>query len=72
MIEECILGNGGVVVSFGPIKIGSGVDRRNRSVVSRLSDQLVVDGNEKIISNIGWIALELGKGLNHKRGQDGD
>ena len=56
----CILDNGGIVVGLGLIKIGSGVDRRNRSVV-RLSEQLVVDRNEKIIGDIGRIALELGK-----------
>ena len=56
-----------MVVAFGLIKIGSRVDRRDRSAV-RLSSKLVVDRNEKIISDVGRIALELGKGLNDKRG----
>ena len=61
--------NGRIVVGFRRIKIGSGVDRRNRSVV-RLSDQLAVDRNKKIISDIDRVALdsELGKGLDDKRG----
>ena len=63
--------NGGIVVGFGLIKIGSGVYRRNRSV-DRLGEQLVVDRNEKIISDIGRIALELGKSLDDERDQDGD
>ena len=63
--------NGGIVVGFGLIKIGSGVYRRNRSV-GRLGEQLVVDRNEKIISDIGRIALELGKSLDDERDQDGD
>ena len=63
--------NGGIVVGFGLIKIGSGVYRRNRSV-DRLGEQLVVDRNEKIISDIGRIALELGKSLDDERDQNGD
>ena len=58
--------NGGIVVSYRLIKVGSGVDRRDRSVV-RLGSQLVVDRNEKIVSDIGRIALEFGKGLDDKR-----
>ena len=50
---------------FGVIKIGFGVDMRDRSVV-RLSDQLVVDRNKKIISDINRIVLELGKSLDDK------
>ena len=53
-------------VSFGLVKIGSEIDRRKRSVVSKLSDQLVVDRNEKIICDIGRIVLELSKGLDDK------
>ena len=53
------------------LKIGSRVDWRDRSVV-RLSGQLVIDRNKKIISDIGRIALELGKGLEDKRGYDRD
>jgi hypothetical protein len=61
------LGNGDIIVGFRLIKIGPRIDRRDRSVVG-LSGQLVVDCNEKIIGDIGRIALELGKGLDNKRG----
>jgi len=47
--------------------MGPGIDRKDSSVV-RLSDELVVDRNEKIISDKGRIALELGKGLDDKSG----
>ena len=67
MIDECILDNGGIVVGFWLLEIGSGVDTSDRSVV-RLSGQLVVDRNEKIISDIGRIAVELSKGLDDKWG----
>ena len=33
---------------------------------------MVVDRNEEIISDISRIALKLGRGLDDKRGQDGD
>ena len=52
---------------FGRSKIGHGVDRRDRNVL-RLSDRLIVDRNEKIIGDIGRIALERGKGSGNKRG----
>ena len=60
------MGKGGLVVGLRLIKIGCGTDRRDRNVV-RLSDLLVVDQNEKIISDIGRIALELGS-MGNKRG----
>ena len=66
-LEGCILDNGRIVVGSGLIKIGTGIDRRDRNVV-RLSDLLVADRNEKIISDIGRIALILGKSLEVKRG----
>ena len=66
-LEGCILDNGRIVVGLGLIKIGTGIDRRDRNVV-RLSDLLVADRNEKIISDIGRIALILGKSLEVKRG----
>ena len=66
-LEGCILDNGRIVVGLGLIKIGTGIDRRDRNVV-RLSDLLVADRNEKIISDIGRIALILGKSLEDKRG----
>ena len=43
---------------------------RDGSVV-RLSSQLVIDRNEKVISDISRIALELGKGLDDKSRKDG-
>ena len=47
-------------------KKGVGVGRRNGRVV-RLSDHLDVHRFEKIISDIGRIAFELGIGLDDKR-----
>ena len=64
-----MLDNGGIGVR--QIKIGSGVDRRDRSVIG-LSSQLVVDRNEKIIGNIGRIALKFGKAWGDNGGQNGD
>ena len=48
------------------IKIGCDVDRRNRGVV-RLSNLLVVDGNEQVISDVGRIGFQLGKRSGNKR-----
>lgn len=53
------------------MKIGSGVNKRNRHVV-RLSSQLYIDRNEEIIGNIGWTALKLRRVIKDKRGQDGN
>ena len=57
------------MVGIGLLKIGSRIDRGDGSMV-RLSGQLIVHRNEKIISDIGRIALELGRGLDDKSGQD--
>ena len=65
VIEDCILGNGGIVVGFVLNKIRLGFDGRDRSVV-RLNQLLVVDRDQKIISRI---AFELGsKSLDDKGG----
>ena len=50
---------------MGLIKIGTGINRTDRNVV-RLGELLVVDCNEKIISDISQIVLELGKCLEVK------
>ena len=55
------------MVGFRLIKIGSGVDHRSDRNIVRLSDLLAVDRNEKIISDIGRIALEWGS-TGNKRG----
>ena len=60
-----------MVVGFVLMKKGLGVNKRNRDVV-RLSSQLYIDRNEKIIGDIGWIASKLRRGINDKGGQDGN
>ena len=54
------------MVGFRLLKKEVRVGWRNGCVI-RLSDHLDVDRFEKIISYIGWIAFELGIGLDDKR-----
>jgi hypothetical protein len=53
------------------LKNRGGINYRNGSVV-RLSSQLFVDRNEKIIRDIGWITFELLGGFEDKGGQNGN
>ena len=57
---------GGIVGGWRQNKNGCGVDRRDRSVV-RLSKLLVVDGNEKFISDICGVGFQFGGGSGNKR-----
>ena len=63
--------NGGIVVGFGLIEIGYGVDRRDSNVV-RLGGQLIVYRNKKVVSDVGRIALERRKSLDDEGGKDGN
>ena len=59
------------MIPFILVKERRGVDNGSGSVI-RLSRQLLVDCNKKIVRNVGRIPLELRRGVDDEGSEDGN